>query len=137
MTAATLGFGSPISAPVPSQILGLSPYSGASANPFTQYQWQSPGAIGAYTAPALQQTQQALQVAVQQLQQLLQLEYVKQQQLQQLQHVVHFIPAQLAQLQQQIQIAQQSQQQPFAPAGISMSPLWSTPQIGVQPNYVM
>jgi hypothetical protein len=141
MGATPLGFGSPTSFPTPSLIPGLSPYGGVSANPFSQLQSQSPmqvpGVVAPYASHALLQTQQALQAAVQQLQQLLQIEYLKQQQLQQLHYLVQQIPVQLAQLQQQIQIAQQSQQQPFVPAGIAMSPLWSTSQIGAQPNYLM
>jgi hypothetical protein len=115
-------------------------YSGISANPFLVPQsiWQSPiqgvSAFNPYAVQQpLQQTQQLLQVVAQQLQQLQQLEYVQQHQLQQLQQVVQSIPAQLVQL----HLAQQTQQQPFNPAGIPLSPLWSASQVGSQPNYVM
>lgn len=113
-----------------------------SANPFLvpQSPWILPSQLLAqsnpYATQSLQQTQQLLQVVTQQLQQLQQLEYAQQQQLQQLQQVLQSIPVQLAQL-QHIQFAHHAQPLPFAPAGISPSPLWSASQFGAQPSYVM
>ena len=115
--------------------LGLSPYSGVNVNPFLMPQ------LAGQSAQPLQQIQQVLQTIPYQLQQWQQLVSAQQYQLQQLQQVLQVIPAQLAQLQQIIHLTQgpQQQQQPFASAGISTLPLWSTqPQtFGAQPTHLM